>query len=1057
MAATGLPIPKNDNTRTEVTPIVSGGTGSAAAAWTSIAQSGEKIASESAHYLDREIHAAHVAKIADFEVSRRTETSEMRDKFALDPAGFKNWSESTTAGVIEQVPSWMLPHAKQFLSREHDRAYDTILGERRSNDKRLEVQSITARSKMADDDVMSIASNGKLSTPEGQAAVQTYKGVLDSAVSTGLMAPDHAQLLTEDLTTRAHGTVVRNDVERVYREKGFEAAREHLNTTLDEFGGAYRIKDQIRQKTLGWLRSEESGLKGERDAIGKEWAAAKGQIATLDPAVLQDMQQRAYERGAYKVGDDIQAHTSALAIVRNVRQLPQADQMRVLAGGSLDAKLVQSESGGDPTKVNPFGYVGSYQFGAPRLKDLGVYTPGAGENLAAWSKTPANAPGKWTGTFNIPGFPDVKTMADFKANPDAQKAVYGQHQQRTDQEIESFGLGGYVGQTVGGVPITRDGLRAAIHLGGASGVQKMLASGGSYNPADANGTTLLDYARLGASNASPGSLTGSRAGFLALGILKKDMTQDLGKKITDLRGAIDKTEFPPMEEIGALGAQVHLLGTEEQKRQVAEMAAQAEYGRKFAQLPRAQRDELVTRWREKLKLGASQYERHLADTVQNANTKVTEAWSKDPYDAAARYSEGIPALPAIEWGSPTVGNVLAAKVQQQNTIRADQGLPAFSVLRPGEAQQLAQTLVGGDPRAGSAIMQTLAQNLPADMYRATVADPAIRTALDGMVRSYDPDRMNTAFSVMDRSYRDDPLGFKATFKEEGLKRLQTWQAHKDSLTPVQMAEYFKLADDPARAAARGKLLEEAETKVKGMTPAKIANDMGSIADRWVPFVNQAAPTDALSAQAMAAEYETIFKERYIDTNANVDKAKEQTIERLKVAGWGPSAVVGGSLMKHPPERYYPEVDGSRDWMKDDLRAAAEEIRGAPMWITRDVPGSGAQASEQTFTVKVISDARTEADVAARRPPTYVMQITDLTTGRMDIPLDANGRPRRMGFDPSTAQESARDRFRTKRDVVLNAPDPFAGRSNMPGDFDGSAPPSSSEYDVLAAEGREGIR
>jgi hypothetical protein len=609
MAGTGLPIPKNDNVETQPLPIIPGSTGSTAAAWQNIAASGERIQNESASILHKEVHQAQLAQIANFEIDWRAKRIEARDRYTNDPEGFKNWAQAQSDGAVAEVPGWMVPHAKQFLSREFEGASGAILGER-----------------------------------------------------------------------RAQGTVIRNSTEQVYREKGYEAARAHLAEQLDQFGAKYTITDKIRNQTLGWLRSEEAGMRGERDGIAKEWAAAKGQISTLAPDVLTDIQNRAYSVGAFKVGDDIQAHVSALNIVKGLRQLPQADQMRVLASGDLGARLTQRESSGDPTAVNKLGYAGLYQFGAPRLADLGVYTPGTGENLAAWSKTPANAPGKWTGTFNIPGFPDVKTLEDFKANPNAQKAAFDLHQQRTDQEIDKLGLGSFVGQTVGGVPITRDGVRAMIHIGGAQGAQRVLSSGGAYNPPDANGTTPLDYARLGDSGASPGSLGSSRAGLIATGMLKKDMTQDLGKKISDFQSAIAKTEFPPMEEIGALGAQVHLLGNEEQKRQVAEMAAQAEYGAKFQQLPQAQRQEIIGRWNEKLKTGATAYERHLADTVKTADGKITDEFKKDPYGAAYRFSEGIAALPAVDWSSPTVGQVLGAKVQQQNTIRADQNVGAFSAL-----------------------------------------------------------------------------------------------------------------------------------------------------------------------------------------------------------------------------------------------------------------------------------------------------------------------------------------------------------------------------------------
>jgi hypothetical protein len=1032
MAGTGLPIPKDRDVLPQPTNVIGAGVYSNAQSWLNIADSArqeanaareqavaaEKIGQVGAafgaqvnDFAKQEMRRAQIAAIADFEVSWREKKNAARDQFTLDPEGFKKWADESTAGAVQQVPGWMLPHAKQFLSREFEGAHGAILGERRAQDKRLEGQALTARIKLADDDVMSIASaTGGLNSPEGIAAVATYKGVVDSAAESGIIASEQAQLLTEDLTTRSQGAIIRKSVEGVYREKGFEAAREHLSQTLDSFGAPYRITDKIRTQTLGWLRSEESGLRGERDAIGKEWGEAKKNLALLSPDAVADLQQRAYSVGAMKVGDDIQAHASALNIVKTIRGLPQSDQVRILATGNIDARLAQRESGGDPTKVNQFGYAGTYQFGAPRVADLGVYTPGQGENLAAWSKTPANAPGKWTGQFNIPGFPQVKTLEDFKANPDAQKAVYRLHNERMDQEIDRLGLGQYVGQQIGGTEITRDGLKAMIHLAGADGARQTLASGGRINPADANGTTALDYARLGA-----GDLTGSRAGQIAIGMVRKDLSQDLTRKIADMQSAVNKTEFPPMEEIGALGAQVHLLGNEEQKRQVAEMAAQAEYGAKFVQLPQAQRDEIVGRWKQKLKEGATQYERKIADTVIAADKRVAEAWKSDPYEAAAQFTQGLPALPAIDWSSPSAGQVLAAKVSVQNTIRADQGLEAFSVLRAGEAQQLAQTLVSGDPRQGSAIINMMAQQLPADMYRATISSPPIRAALDGMVRSYDPERLNTAMSVMDRAWRDDPLGFKQAFKEDTLKRLQTWQAMKDFRSPIEMAAHFQRADDPAFAAARTALEKEADKKLGTVTPASISNELGSVADRWVPFVNQAPPADALSAARLSEEYGDLFRERYVATQ-DVDKAKAQTVERLKTI-WGPSAAAGGTLMRHPPERYYPQVDGSHDWMKRDLEASIAASRYGEM----NAPDRPEVLFGRDISYKLISDQRTEADVAAKRAPSYVVQVTD-PTGRPMIPLDFEGKPMRFAFDPKTAQEAARTRFGENR----AAEDPFSG-------------------------------
>lgn len=181
-----------------------------------------------------------------------------------------------------------------------------------------------------------------------------------------------------------------------------------------------------------------------------------------------------------------------------VSMLPDEEQVRVLSGSGKgnEAALIKRESSGDPKKVNQFGYAGLYQFGAPRLADLGVYKPGDKENLAEWSKSAKDAPGKWSGTFDIPGHPEVKTLEQFRASPEAQKAAFDLHAAKMDAEIEEAGLSAYEGKTVKGVRITRDGLRNMLHLGGVGGAKAALEGRG--DPKDANGTSVMDYARMGA-------------------------------------------------------------------------------------------------------------------------------------------------------------------------------------------------------------------------------------------------------------------------------------------------------------------------------------------------------------------------------------------------------------------------------------------------------------------------------------------------------------------------------------------------------------------------------
>lgn len=187
--------------------------------------------------------------------------------------------------------------------------------------------------------------------------------------------------------------------------------------------------------------------------------------------------------------------------VRHAEPPVQKATLSSVALGSaafVDEPLLRMESGGNARLVNRYGYAGLFQFGAPRLADLGLYSPGANENLSTWSKTGRTAPGKWSGTFNIPGFPTVRTLADFLQNTAAQVAAFGLHRATMEQQIAKRGLDGFLDHKIAGTRITRRGLLYMIHLGGAAGTQRVLKTDGRADPRDANGTSLLDYARLGA-------------------------------------------------------------------------------------------------------------------------------------------------------------------------------------------------------------------------------------------------------------------------------------------------------------------------------------------------------------------------------------------------------------------------------------------------------------------------------------------------------------------------------------------------------------------------------
>jgi len=142
---------------------------------------------------------------------------------------------------------------------------------------------------------------------------------------------------------------------------------------------------------------------------------------------------------------------------------------------------------------NTLGYLGRYQIGSGLAGDAGFYKPAEGEATNAW-----------TGSFDIPGFPQVKTRDDFLRTPAAQDAAYSLAMSKVDQQLQANGAYDRgIGKPINGVPLTRDMLLAGAWLGGANGVKKWVDSGGVYNPADhpTGGARISDWAMLGAPKA----------------------------------------------------------------------------------------------------------------------------------------------------------------------------------------------------------------------------------------------------------------------------------------------------------------------------------------------------------------------------------------------------------------------------------------------------------------------------------------------------------------------------------------------------------------------------
>lgn len=475
--------------------------------------------------------AVKFAALADGEGEAKWQDIALRQQHRDDPDGYLAAADAFRTRLVKTTSDAAGPDVGLALGKTVDATttftYRGLLNE----SERLGLQRADASMKSgissARDDAMALARSGDTSSDAYNTAVAKVAQLTNERVNNPRLAypPESADYDMQQFHGELSGNVFLHKTNDVYKDTsvddkgqpngGAAKALDFAQSILTD--PSLKLTDQQREayfhKATAEVHTNEALRRqdvSEARAAGSALTTASALGARVEPEDVEQVADAFRKAGAPGDAARLYATFARKPLNDDFGRQPlavQTQQLNGLRGGTAtspaEQKLISFESGGNPTKVNQLGYAGLYQFGAPLLTDLGLYKPGANEDLKSWSKTSSNAPGKWSGTFSIPGFPDVKNVKDFLSNPDAQKAAFDTHTQNMDSAIDSSGMSRFEGQTVGGVPITRDGMRAMIHLGGAEGAQRTLESGGANNPRDANGTSLLDYARMGGQAGAP--------------------------------------------------------------------------------------------------------------------------------------------------------------------------------------------------------------------------------------------------------------------------------------------------------------------------------------------------------------------------------------------------------------------------------------------------------------------------------------------------------------------------------------------------------------------------
>ncbi|WP_276200312.1 transglycosylase SLT domain-containing protein [Chelatococcus sp. XZ-Ab1] len=300
-----------------------------------------------------------------------------------------------------------------------------------------------------------------------------------------------------------------------------------------------------------------------------------------------------------------------------------------------------------------------------------------------------------------------------------------------------------------------------------------------------------------------------------------------------------------------------------------------------------------------------------------------------------------------------------------------------------------------------------------------MANEQVSSTLAGMARSGDPQKMSAAFSILDAEYRRDPQAFERVYGRDVETNLRLWQDRRQYMTPDQLVAEMKRAGDPTMKAARDALRKEAQTLAKDWTVEDVRDKLGHTG--FLGFGRAGAPTDAGQAGTLRNEFVREFADAYAETG-DEKIATGLAAERVNRV-WGPSAVNGGEIMRNPPEKFYPTIGGSHEWIAEQLEQDVRRYIKSRL-LTQTVeqrPGETRQEVNRLLAAphRLIADQQTDAERARGEPPSYQI-VVRAPDGRFVALEDAEGRPTRFRADASLVTDEMRRAFEQRRQGAVRA-------------------------------------
>ena len=272
----------------------------------------------------------------------------------------------------------------------------------------------------------------------------------------------------------------------------------------------------------------------------------------------------------------------------------------------------------------------------------------------------------------------------------------------------------------------------------------------------------------------------------------------------------------------------------------------------------------------------------------------------------------------------------------------------------------ADGLVEGDPAAAQRFVEVA--DWSGVVPQAGAA--AIRAAMDSPILPV----VENALRVAQRLTERRPSAFTALDGGSAIADAAATYDHlvnELGMSGTEAAKRFMSSRDPESVRRKDANKEGADLYVKGIEPSAALKAIDPAAD--------AAGFTPAMANQMMADFKRFARERF-ERHGDPDIATAEAVGDMRRT-YGVTDVTGTpTLMRFPPERFYPPVDGGFDYMREQMVAAVNEHAGIDTTrpATLDERLRTPDESVRPEDIVLVPTDRTVAAVRAGRLPPYAV-------------------------------------------------------------------------------------